>query len=280
MKTTILFIHRSESWYLYYAVKQARKWNPHAHIAVISDHPQPSLRGLAEVYAIQQFWPPAADFEKIYHHMSCNSVQFELFCFQRWFVMAEFIRQHRPERVVHLDSDILIYDELSTDFGRMEQHDLALVGFQGPFSLFIPRPALVAEFCRHITHLFTHEVADLEKMYRQWAASNPYTAISDMHALHTFVAKYQLRSLDLAIPHDSAVYDNIVHESDGYQLAIGCKALEWKNGQPFGRRLSDSASIRFKSLHCQGPSKSQILNFFTAKDLRHLLWRLRQKLRS
>ncbi len=278
--TTLIFIHRGESWYLYYTVKQARKWNPAAEIVVLTDQPEHALKPYARILPIGDFFSSAAAFEKVYRHLSFNTRGFELFCFQRWFVLADYIRRHRPDRIVHLDSDILVYARLADEFPRLADNDLALVGFQGPFSLFLPRPALVAEFCAHITHLFTHEHAELARQYETWKATNPYTAISDMHALHDFVARRRLRAADLAQPHHEAAYDNIVHEADGYVTRDGVKALEWLADRPHVRRVSDQALIRLNTLHCQGPSKARILDYFRARDFGYYRDKATQKLRA
>ncbi len=277
---TLIFIHRSPSWYLYYSVKQARKFNPRADIVVLTDQPELRLKPYARVLPLSAYWSPADAFEKIYRHLSFNSRDFELFCFQRWFVLADYIRQHRPDRIVHLDSDVLVYQDLDADFPRFAACDLALVGFQGPFSLFLPRPALVGEFCAHITHLFTHEHEALARKYETWRAANPYTAVSDMHALHDFVARRQLRTADLAVPHDHAAYDNVVHEADGYVTQDGIKVLEWISDRPHARRLSDQALIRLNTLHCQGPSKARMLSFFRARDAGYYRDKISEKLRS
>ncbi len=278
--TTLIFIHRGESWYLYYTVKQARAFNPRARIVVISDHPQPTLRPYAEILPIDRYFSTSENFARIYRHLSFNPVAFELFCFQRWFILAEFIRQHQPERLVHLDSDILVYHDLAQEFPRLETSDLALVGFQGPFSLFLPRPALIGEFCDHITHLFTHEADDLERQYLEWKAVNPYTAVSDMHALHTFVERRKLRAYDLGQPYQNTAYDNIVHEPDGYEHRDGFKVLTWQNNAPHARHLATNSIVRLQTLHCQGPSKARILDFFRARNFSYYRDKFVQKLRS
>ncbi len=278
--TTLVFIHRSHSWYLYFTVKQARATNPRARIVVITDTPQPEIRPYAEVLPLSDYWSSAQTFAGAYRHLSYNSYEFELFCFQRWFILAEFIRQHQPAQLVHLDSDILVYDELAADFARLADADLALVGYQGPFSLFLPRPALIPEFCDHITHLFTHEVDELTRLYHEWKKTTEYTAVSDMHALHTFVKKRNLRALDLGQTHQNTAYDNVVHEPDGYAHANGVKTLTWRNRQPYAQHLATHSKVRLKTLHCQGPSKNRVLDYFQARDFGYYRDKFFQKLRA
>lgn len=267
MQDTIIFIHRGQSWYLYYTVKQAHDFHPHADIVVISDVEQPDLERYARVLPLEDYWESADRFASIYEHHSTNSYDFELFCFQRWFVVADFISKHRPKRLAHLDSDLLVYDDLFADFTRLQGCDLALVARQGPFSLLLPQPDLVNRFCRRISKLYTEEKAELKAIYTEWTKDGRETAVSDMHALHTFVSGEKLRVIDLAEKYNGTAYDNVVHLSDGYCLENGCKKLRWKKNQPFAQVESSQEWIRLKTLHCQGASKHRILDFFTQRDL-------------
>ncbi len=54
----------------------------------------------------------AKNFEKIYIHRSKNTYEFELFCFQRWFILLEYTKTHSISRFLHLDSDVLLVSEL------------------------------------------------------------------------------------------------------------------------------------------------------------------------
>lgn len=276
----IIFIHRGESWYLYYSVKQARFYHPNARIVIISDTPQAQLAPYAEQLDIRNYWGGAEEFAAIYQHHSVNSRDFELFCFQRWFVIRNFLQSYQPARAIHLDSDILVYDDLFKDFARMEGKALGIVGFQGPFSMLIPNHEIVARFCTRIMRLFREERSSLKRLYAEWTKENPHVAVSDMHALHTFISANHLATLDLSVPYEGSVYDTVIHASDGMAMQQGIKAIAWIGGQPHGRKKNSREPVRFKTLHFQGAAKNRILDFFTRKDLSYWGGKLRNKARA
>ena len=278
MSDMLLFVHRGESWYLYYAIKQARAWHPKARIVMITDRPQPALRRYAEIHPISSYWSTAQAFEGVYEHFSCNEPKFERFCFQRWFVIDQFLRRHRPERAIHLDSDVLVYDNLFRDFQRPGNWDLGIVGYQGVFSMLIPKPEIVGAFCERITHLFTTEKASLAQLYREWTDKTAETAMSDMHALHTFVEANSLSTLDLGACHEGAVYDNVLRSSDGFRMRDGYKQLFWSDRQPYAERSDTGERVRLKTIHFQGPAKCKMVSAFTARDAGYFRDRLLEKL--
>ncbi len=263
----IIFIHRGESWYLYYTVKQARYYHPGANIVVISDCPQERLVRYAEVHSIWDFWQGAEEVSSVYEHHSVNSPEFELFCFQRWFVIRDFLKSRAARRVIHLDSDILVYDDLFDDFSRMGGASLGIVGFQGAFCMLIPKPKVISDFCDRVLRLYGEERESLSSLYKEWTSKSEYVAVSDMHALHTFVAEHDLSTLDLSIVCGGSVYDTVIHESDGFDMRDGLKATEWNRGKPHVKRSASEEQVRLKTIHCQGDSKNRILSLFTARDL-------------
>lgn len=276
----IIFIHRGDCWYLYYSVKQARFHHPNARIVVISDTPNEQLAPYAEQLDIRNYWAGAEELATIYQHHSMNSQEFELFCFQRWFVIRNFLQSYRPARAIHLDSDILVYDDLFKDFGRMEGKALGIVGFQGPFSMLIPGYEVIADFCLRIMRLFREERGSLASMYEAWRRESSHVALSDMHALRTFISARGHSTLDLSEPFEGSVYDTVVHESDGLEMQHGIKAIAWIGGRPHGRRLGSRETVRLKTLHFQGDAKSRILEFFTRKDFSYWGGKLRKKVRT
>lgn len=276
----IIFIHRGESWYLYYTVKQARFYHPKARIVVITDTPQERLAPYAEQLDIGNYWGGAEDLAAIYQHHSMNSREFELFCFQRWFVIRNFLQSYQPVRAIHLDSDVLVYDDLFKDFARMKGKSLGIVGYQGPFSMLIPNRSVIVDFCARIMRLFREERGTLARMYAEWTKESSHVALSDMHALRTYISTKGLSTLDLSVPFEGSIYDTVVHEPDGLAMQHGIKAIAWIGGRPHGRKAHSGEVVRLKTLHFQGATKNRILNFFTRKDFSYWGGKLKNKVRA
>ena len=46
-----------------------------------------------------------------YRHQSTNRFAFELLCLERWLILHEFCEQEQIERVIHLDTDVLTFED-------------------------------------------------------------------------------------------------------------------------------------------------------------------------
>ena len=261
MDDVIVFVHPGRSWHLYYAVKQAHDRHPHTRIVVISDYRQDELLPYAKILPINEFWSDALKFEAIYQHFGNQCRDSELFGFQRWFVLAAFTERYKPRRLIHLDADLLVYDDLTADLDRCGDVDLATANFEGTFSLLIPKPAVLTAFCAKVTALFSsggHELATQEF----WSQVDGPG--SDVQLLKAFVAEEHLRHVDLRAVVDGSAYDSA---SDSYETEDGHKKLRWVGSQPYVRRSADGALVRLKTLHCAGKAECKIVERFTSRDL-------------
>lgn len=265
-KDCIVFVHKSESWYLYYTVKQARFYNPDARIVLISDCAQRSLRPYAEIHDIAEYWSGAKVMEEIYEHNSPFTREYEIINFQRWFVVRDFMRRNGIERAVYVDSDVLVCADLLSDFKRLGAASLAIVGYQGPYTMFIPNVEIVSRFCDFIEHLYRNEKESLAEQYQKWREVTDDISVTDMHALHTFIERFGIETLDLSVVSEGGVYDTIVQESDGFVTRRGAKKIYWRNREAYVRRQDSVEMVRLKTIHCQGAAKGLILTLFSARD--------------
>lgn len=276
---TIVFLHWGPTPYLYYVVKQARHWNPRADIIVLSDIPRPELERHATVVPFERHDRGAKEFAGIYQHHSENSFAYEIFNFQRWFILRDYAATHGLRQIVHLDSDELTYSCYASEFSRLGSFDVGVVGYQGPQSMLIAEPAFIGALCDRITELFTVESSNLATMYAEWKTVTDFTAVQDMHAIHTLLARGAFKQLDLSAIRDNAVYDGAIHEAEGYDFANGQKQFSWCDGQPWGRHVETNSLVRFCALHCQGAAKNRILEHFKARDFSYYYDRLKIRMR-
>ena len=109
MNYNFIFIHKGNQDYFKTALKQAKKTNPESKIIVIGDSYDKKIKGV-DFYDINSF---NLSFSKIYKHYSKNQYNFELFCFQRWFILKEFMINSKLDFVFACDSDLMIFEDLS-----------------------------------------------------------------------------------------------------------------------------------------------------------------------
>lgn len=262
----ILFIHRGVSWYLHYAIIQARYYHPDARIAVITDEePTRELTHDAEVHRLADYWIGAAGFEALPGSQGLAS--HDLFRLQRWFVVRDFLRKHGPARTICLDSDVLVYSPLFRDFDRIGERTLGVVGLRDPAMSLVPNAAVVERICARIESA-GREAGGLPAEPREVPRlSIPASRRFPAPARHASFYLDDGETLDLSIPSDDAVYDTSIQEDEGFRFREGIKEITWVCSEPWVRRADTGQAVRLKTIHCDGAARCWILRFFTAKDL-------------
>ncbi|MGE0636668.1 MAG: hypothetical protein AB7G44_15720 [Bacteroidia bacterium] len=103
----IIFVHRSNSAYLKYTLKQARYFNPETPVYLIGDESNNKYDFITHIN-IDKYLDSAQKFSEIYVHMSHAPFEFEKFCFERWFIVKDFVTKNNISQFLCLDSDVLL----------------------------------------------------------------------------------------------------------------------------------------------------------------------------
>ncbi len=108
----IIYIHKGYCPYLRLSLLQARKSNPRARVILLGDEGNEKLEretGI-EFYPFKNYFTLAEKFEKIYKHHSSNGYSYEVFCFQRWFILEAFIAIEKLNGYfLYNDSDTFLF---------------------------------------------------------------------------------------------------------------------------------------------------------------------------
>ena len=95
MASPITFIHQGNTRYLKYAVAQANASGYETIVvgdaSVARDVDAGRLK--CQFFLLSDLWGRATEFAGVYNHLSVNQEQYELFCFQRWYVIYELIEK-------------------------------------------------------------------------------------------------------------------------------------------------------------------------------------------
>jgi hypothetical protein len=224
-------------------------------------------------------------FEAAYRHMSTHSAIFELRCFQRFFVMQRFMQDQGLDSLFHVDSDVLLFDDL----GAFEAEHLkpqsvpcglhmplAQPGYRhsyGPQTSYWTRGA-VDDFCNFLVASFENLLPAISKKWAWHQETGTAGGICDMALLYLW-AKDRSDIANFASVIDGGVFDlninggeNLVKEE--YEIRLGRKHIVFRDGRPWCRSLQSGEWVRFRSLHFQGHIKAQMARVAQGKGIAHL----------
>jgi hypothetical protein len=103
-KLPIVFLHNTNSDYLKYSLGQAKHSDPESRIYLIGDISN-DCYDFVEHHSFSNYFQGALDFSKIYRHYNTTSYEYEIFCFQRWYILLEFLVNNQIEKCLYVDSD-------------------------------------------------------------------------------------------------------------------------------------------------------------------------------
>ncbi len=242
----VILIHKSNSDYLQHSLWQARQYNQ--RVLLLGDESNVGQTD-AEHHMISDYHEEAEGFAKIYKHKSTNGYQYELFCFQRWFILKKFMEVNDLQRVFYCDSDVMLYCNVSEEYGNYSNCDLALFHWSGAASGHCSYFSIdqIRSFCEYQTYFYLN-FEDYE---------NKYPHISDMFVFKAYIIERGISTCDLETPINNTAFDPIIVSGagPGYQMRDGMKDIQWENNQPHCYNQKIEKTIRFKGLHFQGRAK-------------------------
>ncbi len=269
----IIIVNKGKPYYLQYVINQARLFNPDNDIILLGDKENSILSGVKHAY-ISDYFDNAKDFEKVYKHMSTNSYGFELFCFQRWFCVLEYVLKNNIDSFLCMDSDFLLYDSVDEIYKYIDSYDFTICRKITPNCSFFKTTSLQV-FCRFIRDLYLNQkyLAELKKLYTGLMKEGRKGGICDMTAFGLYQKYISKNVFDLSIPFRGIAVDDCLLYSNGYEMSSSSdlmghysKRIYWINNLPYGRFLETGEYIRFLGIHLQGGAKRRLLDFLLQKD--------------
>jgi hypothetical protein len=212
-------------------------------------------------------------FEAAYRHMSTHARIFELRCFQRFFVMQQLMQDQGLDGFFHVDSDVLLFDDLhafEVEHIRPQaiacglHMPLAQPGFRysyGPQTSYWTRAA-VDDFCRFLIASFENLLPALADKWAWHQQTGAAGGICDMALLYLW-ARDRGDIANFAAVIGGGVFDLNINSGenlvkDEYETRLGRKHIVFREGRPWCRNLKSGEWVRFRSLHFQGHIKAQM----------------------
>lgn len=279
MTTTVAFVHKGRSWFLPYAATQAKLASPESDVVLIGSHPlrqkQILFSGMSSLENAE-----SRRFRRCYVHRSTLSINFELFCWLRWFYLLEYLRRTGKDFVLHLDSDVLLYSAV----GEMDLFsDGSDCGFCIPQQVGPPHDASahvsfwtrksLEDFCAFILRSFCDE--KYNAVYREkweWHLRTKVGGgVCDMSTLYLFWLENQSRVRNLAVVRDGTVFEHNIniaanYRIDEYRVSGGHKEITLADRHPLLAPVDQTVErVRAHALHFQGAAKPMMKDFCFAE---------------
>jgi len=255
----IVFIHLSNSEYLPYTLGQAKMKNLNSPVILIGDDTNNVFPFATHVH-MNRYCKQAVEFQKIYKHYSPNGFIFEQFCFLRWFLLRDFMLAHGLKRVMHVDSDVLLYVDVNEEQARWIDYELSVVNSEYAGNMFVNGTRALEDLCAIIWDLYAAPGADerLAALLESRRCPGRF-AVSDMAAMRKFCDANRDRVAEMTgIQPDGSHWDMNVRVDEGFETEDGHKKYWFQGGRAYCRHVETGRDIWFKSLHFQGMGKKLI----------------------
>lgn len=253
----IVFIHKGSQSYLKAALAQARLSNPNAEIILITDSCKTLegfLRDQKIVSApIDTYGEGASNFSKIYRHHGSNPVSYELFCYQRWFILRDFLLSYNPFAPgVLLDSDVFLYTDVSKVHSNIPSQ-MTVCNTVGPQFTFYKSSKVIVEYCKFIESCFTDEL--YYSACNKFMSDNQNLGIPHMSDMVTLGVFSKLNNLfDTSNILNDIVFDENLSVTDGYLSNFIGKRVFFKNDVRYFK-LINQFPVQAGGIHLQGSLK-------------------------
>jgi hypothetical protein len=249
--------------------------NPEAEIVLIGDR-DPHLK-FVTFEPIARHEHAAREFHQAYIHASTNGLEFERFCFERWFLLHSLVQERGWQRFVHADSDVMFYCTIESYFERLGDAACACgrVGASSGHLMLVQDSAMLTDFCTFMLKMYLDPDLFIEffRIYRHHRSTGAAGGLCDMSALTAFIEKGLTTHCELNWVIDGTIFDQALtnpwtrDRDDLFPIGPDGKEIVWQHGQTFftdreGRR------IRALTIHFQGPSKSLIRRHTEGPPLR------------
>ena len=261
----IIYIHKWAPKYLEISIEQSLKNNK--RVFLIWDEKNLSI---AQKYNIEHEYFDKynnSNFKKYYIHNKPNTnYEYELICYERWFVLYEIMKKYNINRCVYLDSDILYYWNIDEEFNRIEKYgkyELAYPNFSWHTTYIFSQDSL-KDFCEFIMKCYTDKL--MYKKLLNWPLiCQPW--ISDMSMFQMYKYNYPEKVFDLTKDNgDNIVYDGFINISEWYKTIFWKKLFIIKKSKVFFL-TQESKKIQTKTLHFQMHMKT-FMNIVYHKRIR------------
>jgi len=275
----IVIIHLGNQSYFQECVKINSTKNP---VFVLGDYQNANTftNTITHINCDTLDFPELQQFRQHFTNYSTNSASFELICFVRIFYLKRFMEMHKIDRIFHVDSDCIVFDNVTELYKHIFGSSRNIKGIAYSKNI-DPNPHhmvgcvhnafLTLEFCNHFIQLcfdiyVNKSKYDLIEPKIRWHRENNIGGgICDMTLYYLLFSENILEMRDLneviIIDGEKCTFDHNINIGYGYlgndtfKMGKRIKNLTYNNGAPYAMD-NTGQKIRLLSLHFSGVAKS------------------------
>lgn len=270
----ILIIHQGDNEYIKYSLKQLKFSNPNSDVFLIGTnankrHCPDNIKHVL----IDDFIYSALEFSKIFQQIdksfsNSNNKKcfipiddYNLFCYQRWFILRDFMQANNLSKCCYLDSDCMLYTDINISTYKSLQ-----TNWIGIFNM-----DELNNFCSFIEKHFSDNYL-LEELLK-FTIGITHTFVSDMALLWLF-NRFPENKFKLGYFNES-FFDQNIHDHNIYftghfpelEMAEGKKKIYLISNELYCKNLIINQFAKVNSLHFQGYDGKQYLKHFCLPNI-------------
>lgn len=259
--------------YLVTTLKQAHQWNERVVLLGgprVKEYATTAQVGYYDYFT--DYYTGVQDFiDNYYTQLSVYTRLYDIAVMERYFVLRDFMLTNDIEMVCNLDSDVMVYCDLSEEARKFPSdmygaYCIPLEQFKYRMSAsahtaFFSKVGIV-KLCDFITSSYKdpERFVTLQEKWDWHVREKKGGGVCDMTHLYLFSQEHPTRVYNLidAVSSDGVFEHNINVAENGlpeaFRMLDGRKEVVWKNGLPYGFSTKLNMLVRFNTLHLQGRS--------------------------
>jgi hypothetical protein len=259
MSIPIIFLHRTDDSYLSFVLRQAKLTNPHSEVVLIGSPPNSkyAVNGIKHAL-IDDYFTGAAEFASVYKHLSPCEYYYNLFCFQRWFVLRDYMRSHHLRECWAIDSDVMLYAD-------MKQRDFTYFASENTITSYTAISE-IEDLCKlTLEHFSDPQLYEQLKEYTRLSGhvTSGQLAVSDMVTQRLYFETMLNRSRCHGFFGSSLFDTNLTFSFPGVEMLDNKKKIYLIDGGLFFKKRDSGEYLRVNSLHfTTGANKKYIPYFY------------------
>lgn len=260
----VIIIHQGYSSYLNYTITKASELNFVYYIGDVNPNINVSNYEFININTVSE---GTNQFRSVYEHLNTTPYEYELFCYNRWFILKNFMLQRKLDVVFYIDSDVLIFVDVNKEWEKYNQYEMTLLHRTAAISSFITMNG-IENFCRLINKIYSNKndypFMKIKSHFEVRQRCGLPGGVCDM----TLLDYFHYSGSDGGGPGrigemmqiiGESTYDHNINDKDqDFRFENGIKSIEIKNKKPYVFNEKLNKFILFNSIHFQGGAKHLI----------------------